>query len=632
MKLASFRTGQHLTLNSSTYEIIRTLENKDAVLERKPDLAIVLYTEAELSEALSNGTLSFIGNLGIDEGLPKDVSCLSEKDQEIAFSKFEYIQQIIARGGERPSLKAVEVWIDDISATLGDCSPPSPITIYRWWRAWFESGKDISSLAPKQKLGRRSFYVLELGPMILDASESLLLKATPHTKSDVYDYILANINESAIKGVRYQKPSKATFYRLLDKLLDPFELMAAQKGKTVANKFYRMHGAGYVTSRILERVEIDHTPLNIFVVDENTKKVIGRPNFTLILDHFSKMPLGFYIGFEPPSSVSVMRAIRHAILSKDYVSKEFPSIRNSWPAYGCFTTLACDNGSEFHDHQLRRMCNELNTELFFCPSKQPHYKGSVERFLGTLNRAVCHKLKGTSYGSISERGEYESTKLASVTLDKLRELIHKWVIDIYIHSPHAGLDDTPANVWKNGLKDIELILPQSRERLDLILTKEYVRKLSHEGIRLFKLNYSSDELRLFRQQLKANATVHVRIDPENVGKIWVLDKANQRYFSVPCTKPEYAEGISLRQHRSVLSVRNEKKVAAITPSLLQAKKEFTDHVNELSNSKSIRAKTQAAQLKQNPIEVILDNPKDLDRSELLVPPGLEDFDVEIKYE
>lgn len=182
MKLASFRTGQHLTLNSSTYEIIRTLENKDAVLERKPDLAIVLYTEAELSEALSNGTLSFIGNLGIDEGLPKDVSCLSEKDQEIAFSKFEYIQQIIARGGERPSLKAVEVWIDDISATLGDCSPPSPITIYRWWRAWFESGKDISSLAPKQKLGRRSFYVLELGPMILDASESLLLKATPHTK------------------------------------------------------------------------------------------------------------------------------------------------------------------------------------------------------------------------------------------------------------------------------------------------------------------------------------------------------------------------------------------------------------------------------------------------------------------
>jgi putative transposase len=137
---------------------------------------------------------------------------------------------------------------------------------------------------------------------------------------------------------------------------------------------------------------------------------------------------------------------------------------------------------------------------------------------------------------------------------------------------------------------------------------------------------------LFRQQLKANATVHVRIDPENVGKIWVLDKANQRYFSVPCTKPEYAEGISLRQHRSVLSVRNEKKVAAITPSLLQAKKEFTDHVNELSNSKSIRAKTQAAQLKQNPIEVILDNPKDLDRSELLVPPGLEDFDVEIKYE
>lgn len=632
MRLASFRTGQHLILNSSTYEIIRTLESRDVVLERKPDLALVQYTATELSTALSNGSLSFIGNSTIDEDLLEDISFLSEKDQEKIFSKFEYIQKVVARAGERPSKKAAELWIADIAVTLNDCSPPSPITLYRWWRAWYESGKDIAALAPKQKTGRRSDYLLKLGGMISDTTERLLFKRAPYSKSDVYDYILATINEWALKGIVYDVPSKATFYRLFKKLINPYELMAAQEGRAFADKFYRVHGAGYITSYILERVEIDHTPLDVFVVDESTGKVIGRPNFTLILDHFSKMPLGFYIGFEPPSSVSVMRAIRHAILSKEYVTKEFPSVRNSWPAYGCFTTLACDNGSEFHDHQLRRMCNELNTELFFCPPKQPHYKGSVERFLGTLNRAVCHKLNGTSYGSISERGEYESTKFASVTLYKLRELIHKWVIDIYIHSPHAGLDDTPDNVWKNGLKNIELIMPQSRERLDLILTKEYLRKLSHEGVRLFKLRYSSDELRLFRQQFKADSYVHVRIDPEDLGKLWVLDKLNKRYFSVPCTEPEYAKGISLRQHRTVLSIRNNQKKAVITPSLLQAKKEFIDHINELSNRKSIRARTQAAQLKQSPIEELTDKAQDLDNSELSIPTSLGDFDVEIHNE
>lgn len=631
MKLASFRTGQLLSLNGADYEVDRIYEDGSVVLERRSDLVLSQYSLAQLSSELTNGNLVFITD--IDDGLEKKyLNYITEKDQEIADYRYSYIEVLIKKQGVQPSKKVAELWLPIISKNLDDKSPPSPITAYRWWRNWYDAGKDLSALAPKPKSGRPSPYLANYKTMILDAMEEMLMRRAPYKIIAIYHYILAVINRLIGLGNKLIKPSRATFYRLVKELTDPYELMVAQQGKAVADRAFRLYGEGYRSTYILERVEIDHTPLDVFVVDEVTSEVIGRPNLTLILDHYSKMPLGFYIGFEPPSCVSVMRAMRHAILSKEYVSDKYPEIKNKWPAYGCFTTIACDNGSEFHDKQFKRMCNELNTELFFCPKGAPHFKGSVERFLGTLNRAVCHSLPGTSFGSIEERGDYDSAKFAKITLGALQENIHHWVIDIYIHSPHASLNNTPANIWSEGLKTVALTLPQSREQLDLVLTKAYARRLSHVGIRLFKLTYISPELELFRKQSAPNILVEVRLDPEDLSKVWVLDKRNKHYFSVPCTRPEYASGMSLRQHEAVLSLHNQNVNEALTPSLLQSKKEFIDNLNELSKSPSIRKRTRLAQLTQNSIQSVQIDSDDVEASDFILPPEDYEFDVEVNDE
>lgn len=69
-----------------------------------------------------------------------------------------------------------------------------------------------------------------------------------------------------------------------------------------------------MTHHILERVEVDHTPLDVIVINERTGLADGRPTLTLLLCRHSRMVLGFSIGFEPPSELSVMRALRHADL------------------------------------------------------------------------------------------------------------------------------------------------------------------------------------------------------------------------------------------------------------------------------------------------------------------------------
>ena len=183
------------------------------------------------------------------------------------------------------------------------------------------------------------------------------------------------------------------------------------------------------------------------VVDDHTGRTLGRPSVTFIIDRFSRMPLGFEIGFDGCSELAVMAALRHAILPKTSLKTECPEVENEWPAYGIPATLVCDNGLEFHAHQLRRMCAELNIALTFCPKKQPHYKGAIERFLGTFNRQLSHRIPGTTFSNINERGEYSAEKNAWLTLSDIKKLLLLWITDIYNHSINRLTNKNPIELW-----------------------------------------------------------------------------------------------------------------------------------------------------------------------------------------
>ena len=66
--------------------------------------------------------------------------------------------------------------------------------------------------------------------------------------------------------------------------------------------------------------------------------------------------MGFYAGFEPPSCLSVMRCLKHAILPKTYVQREFAGIKNRWECYGVPELVVVDNPAEFHSSHFERAC------------------------------------------------------------------------------------------------------------------------------------------------------------------------------------------------------------------------------------------------------------------------------------
>src|SRR5262249_26957968 len=149
----------------------------------------------------------------------------------------------------------------------------------------------------------------------------------------------------------------------------------------------RIVRAGVKTTRILERVEIDHTPLDLFLIDERTWLSSGRPTLTMAIDHFSRMPYGYYLSFGDPSAAAVVGALRHGVLPKSLSAQALPDlpIEGQWPVFGLLECLVVDNGLEFHGIDLDGIAQDLGFTIVYCPKRTPRFKGVIERYFKTFN-------------------------------------------------------------------------------------------------------------------------------------------------------------------------------------------------------------------------------------------------------
>ena len=66
----------------------------------------------------------------------------------------------------------------------------------------------------------------------------------------------------------------------------------------------------------LSLVQIDHTLVDVIVVDSATREPIQRPWLTLAIDVHSRCVAGFHLSLDPPSATSVALCIAHAELPK----------------------------------------------------------------------------------------------------------------------------------------------------------------------------------------------------------------------------------------------------------------------------------------------------------------------------
>ncbi len=564
-----------------------------------------VVTRAELTAAWAEGRLRFeVRGPGArargDAALATaytiaDFHLVAEGERAEAWRRYTLIRPLLAWPPHERTRRAIEQHLVDTRVRHGldlDRAPGavSRTSVERYLRAFEASGGDIRALAPATTRGDAGGTRLgaEVEEMIQGVLAECRAAPAQRTVRDVYLMVVNRVRDANVARPfeeRLPLPSRNTVYRRVG-AVGPATVLRRRPGPGE-----RRAGAGVWpgprVARPLERVELDHTPLDLIVVDEADRLPIGRPTVTLALDVYSGLPVGLHVGFEAAGYGAAMRCLLHAILPKEDARARYGTA-HPWVAYGLPETLVVDRAPHLVGGDLGDACGQLGIRLEPSPAGRPWFKGAIERQFRTHNTGLVHGLPGTTFSNVLARGEYDAEGMACISLARFREILHMYLLDVYGQEWNRGVGGVPAQRWAEALAGgWTPALSHDAAEIRLLLGRSAVRTIQRAGIDHLCLRYQSRDLDALRRALPAGTPVALKYDPEDLGALHVQVPAAQRdpegsaWLRVPALHQEYAGGLSLWKHRVIQGqARVERGRAVNVEALAEAKGRIQTLVEE----------------------------------------------------
>ena len=569
-------------------------------------------SQSEILARFNSGDLRFAGPAGTSANDPSAdhpvaIPDLSEADQLQLFARWQAIEPLTTLG-RKPTNEDFRSRAEELCTNGARFSSR---TLRRLYATWTKSGKQRLSLLTRtnRRGGRghaRRHSWLKRFPMmrqIVDqAIADVYLTMARRPISAVVRRVIDDLQRHNARLPASQAvpiPRTAALSRAVARQirrLDPWEVDRARWGRHIADRRHSPTSPQRMATRILERVEIDHTPLKIVVGTEAGP--LGQPWLTVLVDYYSRMIVGFCIGFEPPSYAVIMEALRHAILPKTYVRERYPSITNDWPCFGIRSKLVCDRGSDLTSKDLENAAFQLGIELDFTPPRTPNFKGTVESFFDSLNDQLLSSLPGRTFRSWERRADYDPDEGPLLPYATLVEIIHLHLIDVHSQQRHPAATKSRLEMWQESAAEFPPALPTSPDELLVLLSKTVERSISARGIELSGMFYTSNELMALRAELAANNInsdrLTVRYNPWDLGYVWVLNPIDRRYLKASAVDSAVV-GMTEYQWRVIRrAVREKFDKPEHVLSLATARNSIRDLVEKAVSKRTKKRRVRAA--------------------------------------
>ncbi len=547
------RAGLSLTLYGQPFRVLTAQPDQGATLLNERTSNVKQLSCEDIETYDQQGVLKIAVDQDVlfrDDGLPPIPSALPEHHRQTLQRRLQYVRAVLDNTQSFSRSWEVAPIASKIATMIGDAKAPSTTSIYRWCRSFLSSGEDVMSLAPLtancgRHYGQVDAEVLEL---FYETVDTFYLTRARLSKRDAHAELVDRITEANAArsaDAKLRAVSYGGFCKLINRLLDPFILKARRFGEKYARRYFRTRRNGPIAMFPLERVEIDHTRLDVIVVHPITRQPLKRPTCTVAIDRRTRMVCGIYIDLEPPSGVAVLMCLRQAVTSKQAILDSLPNSSSfTWPVEGQFRLICMDNGPEFHGHAHKQFCADMHADMQYCPPGKPWYRAPNERFIGTLNRRLIHKLPGTTWSNTRERGDYPSEKLAHLTLHELRQLVYRWVVMEYHNTRHSELGETPLQCWTRLVEEHPIPPLPSSLTLEVESGLTFERTISNGRIGTKGLIYHHPYLIHLQERLAAKQKVMLRIDPEDVTQAYIYDPINKGLIRLECLTQDLEPGTS----------------------------------------------------------------------------------------
>ncbi|WP_089138326.1 Mu transposase C-terminal domain-containing protein [Vibrio rumoiensis] len=406
-------------------------------------------------------------------------------------------------------------------------------TLYRLIRQYWQRGQSANALLPDyknsgakgkkripgdKKLGRPRKYMPGVGVNVDEFIEKLFRIAIQkylltdkgysfpyaHRRfKDMYQNYFPGTPEEEIPSNWQMKHFYEREYTQVEKLKSRAKPNAFSNDISPLKSTANMHALGPGS-----RFEIDATIADIYVVsDLNRSWIVGRPVVYIVIDVFSRLVVGFYVGFENPSYVAAMLALQSAMTDKVELCREFNIEIDSedCPAIGLPDAILADRG-ELLGHQIESLEKSFSVRIENTPPYRGAAKGIVENTFKWLQADFTPFAPGVVSGTtVKKRGGKDYRLDAKLSVSDFKEIIlssilyHNQyaVLEKYDRSPDMPVDLplVPLELWNWGLQNrTGRLRTASKDDIRLGLLPRSKATTSRFGVCLFGVYYTSAEV------------------------------------------------------------------------------------------------------------------------------------------
>jgi len=367
------------------------------------------------------------------------------------------------------------------------------------------------------------------------------------TLTETYEYLLRDfyshkyVEDGEVKYSVWQAsriPSYNQFYYWFKKYEDPQLDISMRKSKKEFDLKHRpiLNNSSLETDGPGTRFQVDATIADIYLVSSfNRSLIIGRPVIYGIIDVYSRLFTGVYVGLEGPSWTGAMMALDNMITDKATYCAEYGIEIDElqWPAKHLPEILIADRG-EFEGYSVTSLINNFNIKIENTSAYRGDLKGIIERQFGTINGKIKRKAPGAIQKEYRERGDRDYRLDATLNLKEFTKIVihlmmqhNQKIIDKYPLEKSMiedGLVATPLNLWTWGIanKKGRLQVTNDKNIYRLNILPRGKARITRAGIKFKGLSYGSEKAVDEQWYVKLRSTsIEVAYDPRDMDQIYI---------------------------------------------------------------------------------------------------------------